>query len=191
MITMEFEEMKKVWDSQNNEPLYSINEDALHNRILTKKRQGYHITTVSELLVIIISFASGVFIFAMNYFKSNPNFWMYMLSAWMLLTALFALVSRILRIQGDTQFDRTMLGDLNHAISVATYQVHLSQFMRWNMLPTGILLVLGVWGGGKSIWLAAGIVIFFVLVNYASRWEHNIYKNKKRELEILQSKLKN
>src|SRR4051812_47574418 len=44
MITMEFDEMKKIWDSQNNEPLYAINEKALYNRILSKKKQAHHIT---------------------------------------------------------------------------------------------------------------------------------------------------
>ena len=39
--------------------------------------------------------------------------------------------------------------------------------------------------------LIAGIIIFFVLTNYASGWEHNIYKRKKRELEILKDKLEN
>ena len=30
MITMEFDELKKVWDSQNKEPMYVIDEQALH-----------------------------------------------------------------------------------------------------------------------------------------------------------------
>ena len=34
---MEFDELKKIWDSQNNEVLYAINEKALHDRIRTKK----------------------------------------------------------------------------------------------------------------------------------------------------------
>ena len=37
---MEFDELKQVWDSQNNELLYAINEQALHNRILSKKKQA-------------------------------------------------------------------------------------------------------------------------------------------------------
>ncbi len=36
MITMEFDEMKKIWDAQNNQPLYVIDEKALHNRIQSK-----------------------------------------------------------------------------------------------------------------------------------------------------------
>jgi uncharacterized membrane protein YqjE len=54
----------------------------------------------------------------------------------------------------------------------------------------GILVLLGFWEGEKSIWVAAGILIFFVLANYAASWEHNIYKSRKRELEMLRQKLK-
>jgi hypothetical protein len=36
MITMEFDEMKKIWDAQNNQPLYVLDEKALHNRFSGK-----------------------------------------------------------------------------------------------------------------------------------------------------------
>jgi hypothetical protein len=188
MITMEFDDMKKIWDSQNNELLYAINEKALHNRILAKKRQAFHITNITELLSIISSVSAGCFVFFMTYYKSG-NVFMYLMSGWMLLTALYFLVGRIHRINGNARFDRSMRGDLQHAVSVATYQVRISQLMRWNILPIGLFTLLGVLGGGKSLWLAVAILIFFVLISYASRWEHNIYKNRKRELEALQNKL--
>ena len=188
---MEFEELQKIWDTQNNEPLYAINEKALHNRILSKKKQGLHITNVSELLSIIVNGGVGCFIFGVNYFKQSGNIFMYILSAWMFICALYLLVSRLRRIKSNQKFDRSISGDLNHAISVATYQVRLSQMLRWNILPIGTLIILGVWDSGKSVWLAVGMVAFFVVTYYASRWEHNIYKRKKRELEILKSKLDN
>ena len=116
---------------------------------------------------------------------------MYVLSAWMLCSALYLLLGRIRRIHADQRFDRSMRGDLTHAVSVATYQVRLSRAMRWNMLPIGLLTALGVWDGGKSIWIAAGILVFFALANYAAGWEHSMYRARKRELEILQNKLEN
>jgi hypothetical protein len=189
MITMEFEELQKIWDSQNNQPLYAINEKALHNRILSRKKQAHHITNVSEFVSIIANTGAGSFILGMNFFKQSANMFMYLLSAWMFSIALYLLVSRIRRIKGDHRFLRSMHGDLHHAISVATYQVRLSQLMRWNILPIGILILLGVWEGEKSLWVALGILVFFVLANYAAGWEHNIYKARKRELEILLNKL--
>ena len=186
---MEFDEMKKVWDTQNNELFYGINEKALHNRILSKKNQAYHITNISELLSIIVNISSGCFILGINFYKQSTNIAMYCLSAWMIITALYLLVMRIRRIKGNRRLDRSLHGDLNHAISSATYQVRLSQLMRWNVVPIGVLSILGVWESNKSVWIGLGILVFFVLTNYASGWEHNIYKRKKRELEMLQQKL--
>jgi hypothetical protein len=191
MITMEFEEIKKVWDSQNNEPIYGVNEKALHHRILSKQNQAHHITNISELLSIFTNIGTGCLILGMNLFKQSGSIFMYILSAWMFGVALYSLVSRVRRIKEGNRFDRSMLGDLEYAISLATYQVRLSQLMRWNSLPIGILILLGVWDGGKSVWIAVGILVFFVLVNYAAGWEHRIYKTRKRELETLHSKLEN
>jgi hypothetical protein len=188
---MEFEELQKIWDTQNNKALYVIDEKALHNRILSKKKQGLHITNTSELLSIVVNAGGGCFIFGVNFFKQSSNIFMYILSAWMLSTAFYSLISRIRRIRANKRFDRSMSGDLDHAIWVATYQVRFSQILRWNILPIGTLIILSVWDRGKSVWLAAGMLVFFVLTYYASRWEHNIYKRKKRELEILRTKLEN
>jgi len=186
---MEFDDMKKIWDTQNNEPLYAVNETALHHRILSKKRKGFHITNISEWLSVLVYGGTACFIFGVNFYKQSGNVWMYFLAAWMLGSALYTLVSRIRRIRGERQFDRTMNGDLAHAISVAAYQVRLSFLMRWNILPMGLLTVLSVLDNGKSVWVAVGVLVFFVISYYAGGWEHNIYKNRKRELEVLQNKL--
>jgi len=186
---MEFDEMKKIWDSQSNQTLYSIDENALHNRILSKKKRAQHITNISEFLGIIVYIGSSCFVAAVNFSGQHGNIFIYLLAGWMFITGGCLLVSRTLRRKGDSRFDRSMAGDLSHAISVATYQVRLSRFMRWNVLPIGIFVLLGIWHSGKSIWIAAGTLIFFVLANYAAGWEHNVYKRRKRELEILQSKL--
>jgi hypothetical protein len=188
---MEFEEMKRIWDLQNKETLYVINEKALHERIQSKKQQANHITNISELLSIIVNIGAGAFIFGINLSMQKGSLFMYLLSVWMFVCALFLFFGRMRRIKGNNQFDRSMQGDLRHAISMATYQVRLSQLMRWNILPIGALSMLGVWEGGKSVWIAIGILIFFVAAYYAGGWEHNIYKSKKQQLEILQNKLEN
>ena len=188
---MEFEELRKIWDAQNNQPLYAINEKAMYNLILSKKKQAHHITNISELLIIIVYFIAGSFVLGMNLFDQSSNISMYVLSAWMLGSALFMLVNRVMRIKGGNQFDRSMSGELDHAISVATYQVRISQIMLWNILPIGALTALGIWEGGKPIWIAIIVLLFFALSYYAGGWEHNTYKRKKRELEILQKKLGN
>ncbi|MES2777950.1 MAG: hypothetical protein V4722_27465 [Bacteroidota bacterium] len=188
---MEFEDMKKIWDAQTSQPLYVIDEQALHNRILSKKRKGAHITNISELLGIIAYGVMGCFLLGVTLYKQNGSPFMYVLAVWVLTSALYILKIRILRIRGNDHFDRSMQGDLDHAISVAKYQVHLSLVMRWNMLPIALLTVLGVSGAGKSVWFSIAILIFFALAAYASGWEHGIYKKRRMELEMLQKNLAN
>jgi len=188
-MAMEFEELRQVWDSQNNKTLYVMDEQALYNRILSKKKQARHITNISELLVIIVNLGSGCFALAVNTFSNHWNGYIYFLSAWMFGTALYLIVMRMRRIAANKLFDRSMRGDLLHAISVATYQVRLSQMMRWNILPMAGLSALVVYAGGKSIGVVIAMIVAFAVAFYLSRWEHNIYENKKRELEILQQKL--
>jgi hypothetical protein len=187
---MEFEELQKIWDVQNNEPLYAINAQALHNRILSKKKRAYHTTNFTELLLIFVNVGTGCFILGMDFFSQKGNIFMYLMSAWMFITALYVLASRFRRIKGEYRFDRSMLGDLGHAISMATYQVRLGRIMRWNILPVGILTFLGVWDSSKPVWMVVILLIFFALAHYAGGWELNIYEKRKYELEILQKKMK-
>lgn len=186
---MEFDEIKKIWDSQNNEPIYGINEKALHNRILSKKKKAHHIANLSELFAVIAYIAAGSMILIKNLSQREGTISFYVLSAWMFVSVLYLLMSRLRRMKDVQQFERSMHGDLDHAISVATYQVRLSGLIRWNTVPLAVLIVLGILESGKSIWIALALVIFFVLTNYAAGWEHNLYKSRKRELEILKTKL--
>ncbi|MEZ0542462.1 hypothetical protein [Fibrella arboris] len=186
---MEFDELQKIWDSQTKQPLWAINENALRNHVQAKTRQAFHITRISEGLSIIVNASVGSFVLAVNLAKSPANLAMYLLAVWMFATALYVLVSRIRRLNGEKTFDRTMLGELTHAISMATYQVRLSRLLRWNMLPIVALTLLGVWEGGKSGWLLLGLIAFFAVAFVASGWEHGIYAAKKRELEALRGKL--
>jgi hypothetical protein len=180
MITMEFEEMKKIWDSQNNEPLYAINETALHMAINRKKNKGLHITNVSELLSIVVNLGAGAVVLAAD---------MAVLAGWMMIVGVYCLVGRIRRKMGEQQYDRTMLGDLDHAVSVANYQVRFSGLMRWNIFPIAGIILWSLWGKENSIELMIGMILFFAITFYATGWEHNYYKGRRRQLVGLREML--
>ena len=186
---MEFNEMQKIWDSQTHEPLWVINETALHKRILVKKEKVSHIANFSELLLLVVNIGGGSLVLGLNYFKPPTSLSLYLMSVWMFITALYVLVSRISRLKSGDTFDRSLLGELHHAISMASYQVRLSQLMRWNIVPIGALCLLSFRESGQSIWLTLGLLTFLVITYYAGGWEHRIYKAKKRELEALKIKL--
>ena len=175
---MEFEEMKKIW--QNEEPLYVINESALRNSIAKKKDKTLRITNISELLCIVANLGSGAYVLTKG---------MYVLAVWMIAVGVYCLVGRIRRKMGERKFDRSMLGDLDHAVSVANYQVRFSGLMRWNILPVAILILAGMWNKDNMIALMIGIILFFAVTFYASGWEHNYYKERRRHVVELRNTL--
>ena len=186
---MELEEIKDIWNSQNSKPLYTINEQAMNYQIEIKRKKTLHITNFSELLVIGVNLGSGMFVFAMNDKVPRINLFLYAIVIWMFITAVYVLVTRVQRISREKIFDRSVRGGLDHAISTARHQVQLSQLMRWNIVPIGSLSVLAIWDGGKSLWIAISITLFFALTYYLAGWEHKIYVNRKVELEALKTKL--
>ena len=183
---MEFEELRKVWDTQHNEPLYIFSEKALHNRVLSKKRRAAHIATSTELFCISAGAGAGIFLLIMQ----NGNTFMYAMAVWFLIVAVYLITIGVRRKRKGRDFGRSMAADLDHAIAIASYQVRLSRLMRWNILPVGVLTFLAAWEGEKALWFTIFVLIGFVLVYYAAGWEHNIYKARKRELEVLRDKLK-
>lgn len=186
---MEFDEMQKIWDAQNNAPLYAINEQALHNRIITKMKKGIQITAISEVLSITANALGGGFILVVNLIAQSRNLFMYVLSAWMFIVAVALLANRIKRQHAGERFDRAMLSDLEHALTIARYQVWLSRMMRLNIIPVGTLIMLGLWTSDNTLWIISMVLVFFVIVYYASGWEHSFYQHRLIELERLRSKL--
>lgn len=182
---IEFEEIKKVWDSQSNQQMYVINEQALHGRVMSKKSSSLHIANVSELMGIMAYAGASIFIFAINTSAA-----MYALATWMMISAVYVAIGRYRRLRDDRNFGSSLMDDLNHAISVATYQVRISGLMRWNIVPIGLLIVVGLWSGGKSAGVVLGIIAFLALTGYLSGWEHRIYEVRRRELVGLREKLK-
>ncbi|OQP62173.1 hypothetical protein [Niastella populi] len=186
---MEFDELQKIWDTQNNKPLYVINEHALHNRIVAKKHQVIHIAVVTEWILIIANAISGAFVLQQNFTGRRSLVFAYLLAIWLLGSALYVLVNRVRRMREQKRFNRSLSGDLQHALATAVYQVRIAQIMRWNTLPIALLVLLGSWEGGQSVWFLVAVALFFVLVFIASGWEQNIYRNKMKELQVLQNKL--
>ena len=186
---MEFDEMKKIWDAQNNQPLYVIDEKALHNRIHSKMNSVLHLTSISEWLLIMINLGTGSILLGFNRFKPGTNIFLYLEAAWMFAIVAYLVVSRIRRIKASRQFDRSIRGDLNHAISLASYQMRISQIIRWNFLPMGAIMIFSGWEAGKLLRVSAVILVSYTVAFYVTSKGYRANKRKKRELQVLKEKL--
>ena len=186
---MEFDEMKKIWDAQNNEPLYTFDEKALHNRIRSKMNTMLRFTSITEWVLILINVGTAGILLGFNGSKPGTNTFLYLEAAWMFVLAVYLVSHHIRRVKAGRRFDRSIHGDLDHSISVANYQMRLSQIVRWNFLPMGAIMIFSGWEAGKLLKVGIVILVSYTLAFYVTSKGYRANKRRKRKLQVLRGKL--
>ena len=187
---MEFDEMKKIWDAQNGQTLYAIDEEALHKRVLKKKDKSARLANMSELMLIgSLIFSTGIIMSAAIY-KSKFDLLPMGMALMMAIVAVMIYMRRRKRLSWQNNFENSILGDMNQAVANANYQVKLSQSVKWLYLAVAILSVVGVVDAAEEWWKGALVAAFFIIVMYAARWEYRtFYVSQKKGLEKMRDKL--
>ena len=189
MITMEFDELKKVWDAQNNELLYGYNEETLRKRIFAKSRRARFVSNVNEIGLIAISvIVCGILLFKGSGSVSVYN---YFTALAMLLAAIYVYRGRILRKRIESTFDRSMLGELDQAIANTSNEaIRAKTFVWWYLLPISIPTFVKSIQTDTSFWELMIIPFAFILAFSVVRWElKRVHIPRKRNLETLRAKL--
>jgi hypothetical protein len=186
---MEFDEIRKIWDAQNNQPLYVIDEKALHKHIQSKRKSALLYANINEWMLIITYFSAGILLIVLNYVRHGVNIFMYVEAAWMLATVAYVVAHRFRRISSSRRFDRSIHGDLDHAISIANYHIHLARIMNWNLLPLGAIMIFLGWGAGKLLAISVVVLIAYPLAFYAGVKGNRVNIRRRRELQVLKEKL--
>jgi len=187
MFTMEFEEMQKIWDTQNDQPLYVINEASLHKRIMAKRNQARFKSNITDIGLIIIALGTATILVT----TGSGSVYSYLSAAVLALIAVYVFVERLRRQRRANQFDRSMLGDLDEAISNVSYEAFRAKnFVWWFLLPTVIPAFLNMSQSDAPLWKWFVVPIAFVLAFALTRWELNkVHQPKKRGLQALRKKL--
>lgn len=187
---MKFEEMKKIWDEQSKEHVYAIDEKRLHQNIEEKKHTSSSLVSKIEIMLIVVNLLAGSTVLGLNIVQQSGNLFDNAVALLMLATAVYVFFKRNHRLKNEDRFDRTMLGDLDHAISNATYQAKLSYGMLINAVIIGILLFLNAVAEDKSPGILFLIIVLFAITIYLSRWEHRSWHvARKKRLEAMRAKL--
>jgi hypothetical protein len=94
-------------------------------------------------------------------------------------------------VKASRRFDRSIHGDLNHAIYLVSYQMRIAQILRWNLLPMGAIMIFSGWESGKLFMVSAIIVVLYTGSFYASSKRDRANKTRRRALQVLKEKLEN
>lgn len=186
-MIMEFEEMKRIWDTQNNEAIYAIDEEALHRRVISKNMGIRRMATHSELGLLAICLVVALVMIIEGVFDNE----LYQLpqGAIFLFIAGYIWWDRRKRLENEGQSDHTLLGDLEQAIRTIDYHIRRQRnFLWWFMVPAAVatLLSFPFTYGGKPAWLWLLVLASFAVAYWVVGKElRSKILPKREELESL------
>ncbi len=186
----EFEEMQIVWDRQNDQKLYAINEAALHTQIKRKSQSIERKLALVELIMIAVNFIVGV-ILLIDSIRDGDQRLIFLFPALYLGYSAFAIFRRVARRKEEVHFEPTMLGDLDKAIWRINYLIRQGRWMMaWYLLPLMLAFTVFALINDRVWWALALILVVTPATYLAGRWETGkFYLPKKRDLESLREKL--
>lgn len=187
---MEFDEMKLIWDSQNNEPLFAINQEALHNRIQDKGQAVASSLNKIDMFMIAMNLVVGILLMMDTFFENGAIF-EYVLPVLYLFFFAYSIYRRYAHQQEVRHFAPTVLGDLDKALWQVNYLIKQSrEMMWWYLLPTLLVASVTLTLNVGFVWALGLILLAGPVAYFGGRWEVNKwYLPKKRELEALRQLL--
>lgn len=187
---MDFEELQVIWNSQNSEKMYVVNENALHTYIKRKGQSIKHTLNFFEFILIGVNLAVGIWL-TIESLDNNPLSNQLILAVFYLAFAVYGVIRRFMRRNEEKPFDHTMVGELDKAIWRIDYLMRQSwTIFVWYLLP--LTLILGAMSFfDPRLWPTFGMMIVVVIATYFGyRWEYQkFHQPKKHNLETLRKKL--
>lgn len=187
---MELEDIKVIWDSQNEEKLYALNESALYKQIRREGKSICRWLQHFEMLMIGVNVLVAVILAAVE-FLNGDDLYGYLLPGVYLAYAVLATIWRQTRRQKDSLFEQTMMGELNKTIWQANYLIERSRgLIWWYLLPLIILIAGQMLYKGQPLFTLAFILVMGGASILAARWEiKKKYLPQKQFLESLRATL--
>lgn len=183
---MEFEEMQVIWNSQNNEKLFAINEDALHRQIRRKSGSVNHLLTLFEGIMVLSNLVAGGLLMADAVLGDGSTF-QFVIAAVYLAYAIFAVFRRLWRRRIEVRFEETVVGELDKALWQIDYHIRQARSITWwYILPLALVIGGNFVLTGKLLWALVFLLVLVPISYFGTRWEINKwYVPKRRELEML------
>lgn len=187
---MDFEEMQVIWNNQNNEKMYAINENMLHAYVKKKGKSINNTLNLFEFILIGVNLFVGIWL-TIESLDNDPLSNQLILAVFYLAFAVYGLTRKLMRRNEEKPFDHTILGELDKAIWRVDYLMRQSlNTIIWYLVP--LILILGVMTifDTRLLMPTIMLIVVTVITYFAHRWEFKkFHLPKKHNLEALREKL--
>lgn len=182
--------MQIIWNEQNSEKMYAINEEALFKVIRKKGRSINALLNMVEWVMILVNFGVSITLL-IDAILDREGMLAFALAAAYFAYAIVAVYFRQRRQNLGEKFSDTILGELDKAIWQTDYMMRQGHnLFWWYLVPLALLAALYMAIQGDK-WLWAGFSLALPIVTYfAMRWEYRKWHRPRRqELESLRETL--
>ena len=183
---MQFEDLQKVWDKQNQVPMYVLNEEALQQQIRRKGNKISRYLSINEFGLLLIS----IYTVGNLAFTSEHRTYALLVGIAMGSSCVYMMWGRYKRLQRKQEV-RSVLEELEYTIENSEYFLRFANtFFLWFMGPLFIAMLYRMISAeaslGKWLLMIGTLGIGFLLVRLELRYKH---LPRKRSLEKLREKL--
>lgn len=184
---MNFDDLQKVWDAQQQAPMYQLNESALNQIVLRKSRKTNRYVDINDFGLMAIMILCSIALLILD----RASVYTFLSSACMLGIAAYVGIQRWRRKQHNQSFDKSILGELNQAIANAESEIKRARnFVWWMLVPAAIPTMLNMTQNDASLWHILFVLAAFLLSYLVAQWGlKRQYLPRKRSLEALKKKL--
>ena len=184
--------MQKIWNADSQQFAYAIDEDAMYQRILAKKKGSKRTVNKMEWFLMAVNVLAGAVILGKNILKDLHNPYLYAMTGLLIVSSGYIFWRRKQRLAGENHFDRSITGDLDHAIRNAQYRERLSLSAFFYATPLFALIFWSAYKDNESTIFLVGIALLFVVTIVLSIFEHRfIHMRYRKRLEKMKKMLEN
>ncbi|MBV6647329.1 MAG: hypothetical protein KI790_17860 [Cyclobacteriaceae bacterium] len=163
--------MKKIWDKQNNEPMYAINENTLIQMIRSRISKSNFFLKLYDVAMIGSSFFVAILLIGDTWFHDESPI-QYIPAGVAIILGIYMLVERSRRKRKEQAFSQSLLDSLDQAIWSTAYLIRKAEtIMLWYVLPLFGALAISVWLMSEKIWVVICLAIVALFSYFGILWE--------------------
>ena len=172
--------MQVIWNEQNSEKLYAIDELALEKMINKKSRSVNFQVQFIELVLILVNLGLGAQSIYDAVWNGAPRFFLFM-GIFYLIVAGYGIYLRLNRKNEEVSFAPSLIGEIDKAIYRNDYLIREGgKLVPWYIAPMMTIISIYFVYVGQYWWAVASIALL-TLVYYGVKWEMRKFHQPRRE----------
>lgn len=188
---MMFEDLQVAWKTLDDEPVFTINHDAMRTLVGQKTRRINRYVDRFEWAMISVALMTSL-ILPIDAWREGGGWHEYVVAAVCAAFGIAAIVSRARRQRFEVRFDNSLKGILEE--SVAQIDRHLGSLARWYWgfhLPIAIIAVVGLstQSNTSSLLIWTGVAVVTAMSYWGIKQDAKQKRAEKAELSQLLGKL--